>query len=389
MPPAAASLPSLTTFLLSEPHHADNHAAFIEALASRLIAAGVPVWRLRYALLTMHPEVLWRSVFWRADEGASMIDQAHQRLGDAFYMSSPVAAVRESLEPLRVRLETGESPYPLCVELREQGGTDFLAQPLPFTNGEIGYVTFVTQVPGGFSDEALELLEALRPSLARRIELESAYYATRALLEVYLGKNAARRVLAGQFQRGGGEPIDAAIWFSDMRGFTQMSDRVEPKRVIEILDRYFDGVAGAISDQGGEVLKFVGDAVLAIFPFESDARGACQRALAAAEQAFAALARVNERLAAEGDGPIDAGIALHCGRVMYGNIGARDRLDFTVISAAVNEASRLESLCKPLGVRIALSAAFVETAEAQGAIDLGEQALRGVRAPVRVFTLAG
>jgi adenylate cyclase len=378
----------LGRWIMAEPHRGDDDTAFVQALAQRLIAAGVPLWRLRYALMTMHPEVLWRSVFWRADEGAAIIDQSHHRLSDPFYTSSPVATVRQSLAPLRVALLPGELAYPLCVELRDQGGTDFYAQPLQFANSQTSYATFVTQAPGGFSPSQLALLDGIRPFLERRVELESAYYVTRALLAVYLGKNAARRVLAGQFQRGGGELIDAAIWFSDIRGFTQLSDKAEPVRVIEILDRHFDAIAGAVSDNGGEVLKFIGDAVLAIFPLENDPRAACRRALAAAQQSFVALARVSQDLQARGDAPIEVGIGLHRGRVMYGNIGARDRLDFTVISSAVNEASRLESLCKPLGVRLALSAAFVETAEIQdGVTDLGEQNLKGVSAPLRVFAV--
>ena len=378
----------LSRWLMAEPHQDDDNTAFVRALAERLGAAGVPLWRLRYALMTMHPEVLWRSVFWRADEGASVIDQSHQRLEDPFYTSSPIAVVRQSGAPLRVRLRPGELPYALCVELRDLGGTDFYAQPLPFANGQIGYITFVTQAPEGFSDAALALLEEIRPFVARRVELASAYYATRALLEVYLGNNAARRVLAGQFQRGRGELIEAAIWFSDVRGFTQLSDRTEPARVIEILDAHFDAVAGAVADHGGEVLKFIGDAVLAIFPLGEDPCTACRRALAAAEDAFGALARMNQGLTARGEPALEIGIGLHRGRVMYGNIGARNRLDFTVISSSVNEASRLESLCKPLGVRLALSAAFVQTAEVQDSVvDLGQQALKGVRAPLQVYTV--
>ncbi len=378
----------LSRWLMAEPHVEDDDTAFVRALAERLVAEGVPLWRTRYALMTMHPEVLWRSVLWRSVEGAVVIDQPHQRLEDPFYTASPIARVRQSRVPLRIRLSPGELPYALCVELRDEGGTDFYALPLPFANGQVGYITFVTKAIQGFSDATLSLLAAVGPFLARRIELESAYYATRGLLEVYLGPNAARRVLSGQFQRGRGELIDACIWFSDIRNFTQLSDRTEPARVVEMLDAHFDAVAGAVSDRGGEVLKFIGDAVLAIFPLGSDPRAACRHALAAAEQAFTALGLTNQDLAARGEGAIEIGIALHCGRVMYGNIGARNRLDFTVISSAVNEASRLESLCKPLGVRVALSAVFVQTAEIQErAIDLGEQALKGVRAPLRVFTI--
>jgi adenylate cyclase len=381
------SASAIARWMTDEPLREGDSTAFARALAERLRAAGVPLWRLRYALMTMHPEVLWRSVLWRADAGVSVFDQSHARLEDAFYTASPVAAVRTSRQPLRVRLVPGELPFALCAELRDEGGTDFYALPLPFANGQVGYATFVTDAPAGFDDATLALLDATQPFLARRVELESAYYATRALLEVYLGKNAARRVLAGEFQRGRGELFDAAIWFSDVRGFTQLSDRTPPARVVEILDGQFDAVAGAVSDHGGEVLKFIGDAVLAIFPLGDDARGACRRALAATEAAFAALARVNEGLAARGDAPVEVGIALHRGPVMYGNIGARDRLDFTVISSAVNEASRLESLCKPLATRLAMSAAFVETGEIEGVVDLGEHPLRGVRDPLRVFTI--
>jgi adenylate cyclase len=187
----STAVSELSAWILAEPHHADDTTAFVKALAERLIAAGVPLWRLRYALMTMHPEVLWRSVFWRSDEGASVIDQPHQRLEDPFYTASPVATVRQTLSPLRVALGPGELPYALCEELRREGGRDFYAQPLPFSNGQVGYVTFVTQATEGFGSEVLALLEAIRPYLARRIELESAYYATRALLAVYLGQNVS------------------------------------------------------------------------------------------------------------------------------------------------------------------------------------------------------
>ena len=276
--------------------------------------------------------------------------------------------------------------YPICRDLRDEGGTDYYAAPLPFTNGQVSYVAFVTNAEGGFTGAALERLEALVPFLARRIELESAYYATRALLEVYLGKNAAGRVFAGEIQRGKGQLVDAAIWFSDMRDFTALSDRTPPGEVIGVLDAYFDAVASAVDAHRGEVLKFIGDAVLAIFPFGGDARAACTHALAAAEEAFGALARVNEARAQRGEAAIAIGVALHKGSVMYGNIGARARLDFTVISSAVNEASRLEALCKTLGTEMVISAAFVETAGIDDAVDLGEHALKGVAAQQRVFT---
>ncbi len=366
----------LSRWLVDAPHDPDP-AVFMRALVAELVAAGVPIWRASYALMTKHPEVLWRTVRWRAGE-VSIEDQPHARLTEPFYLDSPVHAVRQGTTSIRAKLGSGIMAYPILDELRAQGGTDYFIQQLPFTTGQATFVSWATSEPDGFPDAAIALLAELRPFLARRIELESAYYATRALLDVYLGHNAARRVLAGAFQRGGGELIDAAIWFSDMRDFTALSDRVTPAEVIATLDRYFDAVASAISAGGGEVLKFIGDAVLAIFPVGDDARGACRRALAAAEAALTAIDALG--------GDIAIGIALHRGQVMYGNIGAKGRLDFTVISSAVNEASRLEGLCKRLATSLALSESFVAAAAVDNVLDLGSHDLKGVSAPIRVFT---
>jgi adenylate cyclase len=382
-------IPALHLWLMEVPHVDDGGATFVRDLAAQLVAARIPVWRISLALMTMHPEVLWRTVQWREGHDVVVRDQAHARLDDAYYTSSAVAVARRDPRPVRVRLGEGALPYPLCVDLRAEGGTDYYVVGLPFANGQTSYVSFATRAREGFSTEALAVFEALRPFLARRLELESSYYATRALLDVYLGKNAARRVFAGAFQRGKGELLSAAIWFSDMRDFTALSDRSAPAQVVQTLDAYFDAVASAVSARGGEVLKFIGDAVLAVFPLGDDARAACRSALAAAEEAFAAIEIINRDRAARGDEPISIGVALHRGEVMYGNIGARDRLDFTVISSAVNEASRLESLCKQLGTPLSLSEAFVTTAEAEGVVDLGEHALKGVKVPLRVFTLSG
>jgi adenylate cyclase len=275
--------------------------------------------------------------------------------------------------------------FPICRDLKAQGGTDYYAQGLRFSNGEVSYVSWATREPGGFSDEALRALDAMAPVLSRRIELESAYHATRSLLEVYLGKNAARRVLAGQFRRGGGELIRAAIWFCDLRGFTSISDQTAPSRVVGILDAYFDSVASVIAAHGGEVLKFIGDAILAIFPLADDTGDACQSALEAAEQALGALEQLNRERA--NDPPLAIGIALHVGDVMYGNVGSRERRDFTVISSAVNETSRLEGLCKVLKTPLTLSHAFVGAVARADIVDLGEQELKGVSSKLRVFTL--
>jgi len=385
---AEIDVDAIRRWLMDAPHHEDDGTAFLDELARRLVASGLPLSRVSYALMTKHPEVLWRTIQWRAGEHTLVRDQPHARLDDAFYTQSPVAVVRRDGRPIRVRLGDGAPTFPIAEDLRREGGTDYYVHGLPFVNGQISYVSYATRAEAGFTDEVLGALEAIRPFLARRLELESAYYATRALLDVYLGRNAARRVFAGAFQRGRGELIDAAIWFSDMRDFTALSDRSSPARVVEVLDAYFDAVASAIAARGGEVLKFIGDAVMAIFPLGDDAPRACRQALGAAEDAFASLARLNDARATREEEPIHIGVGLHRGQVMYGNIGARDRLDFTVISSFVNEASRLESLSKRLDTPLALSESFAASIDADDVIDLGEHELKGVKAPLRVFTLA-
>jgi adenylate cyclase len=380
----------IQAWLHDVPHVDDGGRAFLEGLVTELRRRGMPLWRANVCLLTMHPEVFWRTVQWREEDGVQFLSRQHELLRSSYYTESPVAQLRKGTPSIRVRLGPGPLPYPVCEDLRVRGGTDYLAQRLLFSNGEISYASWSTREVRGFDDETCAALEKLAPYLARRVELESAYYATRSLLEVYLGKNAARRVLAGAFRRGEGESIEAAIWFCDLRDFTRTSDSSPPEEVVQMLDAYFDRVSAAIVAHGGEVLKFVGDAVLAIFSVDAsnDARQACQSALAAAQEALAAVDALSSERVAAGRGELRVGIALHLGRVMYGNIGARDRLDFTVISASVNEACRLEGLCKILGTPLTLSETFVAAAAAEHVIDLGTHELKGVSTRARIYSLA-
>lgn len=375
-------------WLLRTPHVADGGLSFLQGVVDQLRGAGLPLSSCNLSLITKHPELVWRTVQWTEAAGVKAIERSRETIAQPYFTASPFARLRQGEPYVRVRLDPGPLPFPICEDLRARGATDYLAQALPFCTGEISHVSWSTRAPGGFSDEAVAALLGLTAALGQRVELESAYHATAALLEVYLGRNAGRRVVAGGFRRGTGELIDAAIWFCDLRDFTALSDDRTPDVVVHTLDEYFDQVAGVVMAAGGEVLKFIGDAILAIFPVIDDPRAACRSALAAAEAALVALRNLNEARAARGDSALGLGIALHLGRVMYGNIGARDRLDFTVISSSVNEACRLEALCKPLGTPLTLSEAFVNAVDAPGIVELGHHALKGVRAPIRVFTLA-
>lgn len=310
-------------------------------------------------------------------------DGARELLVSAGYRTSPVARIHAGTDRIRCRLRGPDADlsYEITRELAADGMTDYLLHALVFSSGERTYLSFATDAEGGFDDEALAVLDALIPALTTRIEIDALSYAQESLLRVYLGNNAAKRVLEGAFLRGTGEPIRAALWFCDMRGFTTLADRRPATEVVTILDQFFEAVAGPIAPKGGEVLKFIGDAVLAVFPVgDTGPSDACARALSAAREARTAVAELAAR---DGMPPLGLGIALHLGEVVYGNIGARERLDFTVIGAAVNEVCRVEALCRELGP-ILMTADFALHCEAE-AESRGIHALKGVAAPQELF----
>jgi adenylate cyclase len=273
----------------------------------------------------------------------------------------------------------------VLAELKAQGYTDYLCAPLLFTNGEIHGAAFATRHPLGFSDAHLdEIRHILRP-LARIAEIFALRRIATNLLSTYVGHDSGARILAGRITRGDVETLRAVIWFSDLRGFTAMSASRSPHEMIGVLNELFDCQVPAIDAHGGEVLKFIGDGLLAIFPFanEGDVRKRCADALAAAREAFAALDARN----ATADTPIQYGLALHVGEVAYGNIGGAQRLDFTAIGPAVNLAARLESLTGKLGRRIVLSSELAAHATVP-LVELGAFELKGVPGAPRVFGLA-
>lgn len=350
----------------------------LNALAECLLEQRIPVWRITVRELTLHPEVRARQHQWLRGEGTTSVLRSHAGFSEPTYVGTPVQAVIERREAIWCRLdEEAVAEFPVLAELVSQGGTDYLIYPIVFTDGRASAVSFATDSPPGFTGEHIRYLRAFAPFLSLRLELASERYAMRSLLTSYLGQNAAQRVLAGNFRRGSGQAIRAAIWTCDMRSFTSRSEETPPGELVALLDRYFEAVAEPIEDNGGEILKFIGDAVLAIFPVVSDPSDSCWRALVAARAALKSLAKAEPGLA--------IGIGLHLGEVIYGNIGARGRLDFTVIGGPVNVACRVESLCKHLGTPLLMTAAFVSAGRIEGAISLGKQTLRGVKEPVEVF----
>ena len=355
--------------------------AFTAAFVDRLLAAGIPLSRFMISFNTMHPEILVVSMIWTAEGGVEVRHNPYERERQPYFLASPMAAIQNGASELRRRLvgPDRDLDFPICRELAAAGATDYAVFALPFADRRRVGVTLTTHAPGGFDDAGLALVRTAVPALARTVELVQAYFATETLLQVYLGANAARRVLEGQFLRGSGTQLRAAVWTCDLRGFTALSDRRPSHEVTGLLDAYFERVTRAIHHHGGEVLKFIGDAVLAIFPAADDPSEACARALRAAREVVADMDAWNRGR----DEPLLLGIALHVGEVFYGNVGGHDRLDFTVIGAAVNEVCRLEPLCK-LGLAIVMSDRFRAHVHDDDIVDLGERTLRGVAAAVRV-----
>jgi len=334
-----------------------------------------------------------RRLLWRPDTGVEVLEAPFEVLDSEEFRNSPVLRIYSTGVPMRYRLAEPSCPldFALLRELRAEGVSDYFAVPLRFTNGEIHTATWTTRQPGGWSAAHLETLLAIGPPLARLAEVYALRRTAGNLLDAYVGHNTGERILAGRIRLGDTEAIQAAIWLSDMRGFTRRADHLPAQSLIQLLNRYFGCQVPAILDHGGEVLKFMGDGLLAIFPFPrdgTDARRICARALAAALEARAAIAALPSLPGVEGDAPLQFGLALHCGEVLYGNIGGGNRLDFTCIGPAVNLAARLEALAGRLGRSIVASREFANSCGG-GLAPIGQFNLPGFAAAASVFGLAG
>jgi adenylate cyclase len=335
----------------------------LETLCARLTACGLPLWRVAVFVRTLHPDIMGRRILWRPDTGVSVADAPHAMLQSAEFLDSPIARVFNSATGLRRHLADPACPddFAILAELREEGVTDYLVSPFIFTDGSVHAGTWTTRQPGGFTAAQVAAMESLVKPLARVAEIRALRRTAVNLLETYVGHQAGERILSGHIRRGDHESIAAAIWLSDMRGFTALADRLPPAALLDLLNRYFDCQTPAIAEQGGEVLKFMGDGLLAIFPVAGDdnAVGAvCRRALVAAQAARAGIAAL-PAIRGDNGGP-RFGLALHLGEVLYGNIGGGNRLDFTCIGPAVNLAARIEKLAGSLGRTVLASADFAQ-----------------------------
>jgi adenylate cyclase len=304
-------------------------------------------------------------------------------MGSDQHLTSPIHAITTTGQPIRRCLADPDCPmdFPVLADLRGEGMTDYFATPLPSLTGEMLLASYTTRRPGGFSEAEMAALTRLLAPVARVAEVMAWRRKAQNILETYLGRQAGDKVLAGQIRRGDGEDVHAVIWFCDLRDSTPLADSMTRGEFLRLLNEFFECVLGPVIESQGEVLRFIGDAALAIFPVGSDEGEACRRALAAAREAMQRMTTLN----AARKRPLRFGIALHLGDVLYGNIGTPSRLEFTVIGAAANEAARIESLCKVLDTPLLLSRPVAR--HLAGARSLGSHSLRGVGEPMELFTL--
>ena len=375
----------------------------LRGFCERLVEAGIPVIRGILIVDTLHPVYEGRVFRWFRDpsELSAMHEYPRNELDDTAsikWRQSPFHHLAETGAVwLRCHLAAGEpARFPSVEELGEAGHTDYLAFVHRFGgDGVIGEMDGVasswsTDAPGGFTDAHIAVLQRLVPTLALAIKSASLRRIAATLVETYLGRDAGRRVLAGRIARGVADRINTVLWFSDLRGYTRITDTAAPEQIIPLLNDYAEAIIGAIHEAGGDVLKLIGDGTLAIFEAREPAQ-ACRCALRAAELAGERIGAVNDRRVATGLPVTRPYLALHVGEVLYGNIGSPERLDFTVVGPAVNEVARIAAMCRSVERDVLFSAAFQAEAAAEDRarmVSVGRYALRGVGRPQELYTLA-
>jgi adenylate cyclase len=404
-----AAFAQLSAWLTQAGLAGTSEADIVSGFCDRCVAAGLPFARALVLIDTLHP--VHEGSLFRWDDGPTTSPPVEYGRTDPATLAASgagpeavAAAGRWRRSPFYRMLQTGESilrrrvdraaqdEFSVLADLLAEGMTDYVAIISRFAaDGVIGdmdgvYMSWATRAPAGFTDDQIAALERIAPALALAIKSVSLARMIGALMETYLGRDAGARVLAGRIVRGIAERIDAAVWFSDLRGFTRITDTA-PEQVIPLLNDYADAIVSAIHEHGGDVLKLIGDGTLAIFT-ANDRSNACGAALTAAIAARERVVQLNKRRAAEGKPTTDMYLGLHVGEVFYGNVGSRERLDFTVIGPAVNEASRIAAMCRSVDQPVLLSSAFAEVGDIKRRlVSVGRYALRGVAQPQELFTL--
>jgi adenylate cyclase len=385
----AAELQKISDWLIDGARSTPVVTDMISELGQRLMAAGIPVWRIGFFIRTLHPEILGRNFIWKPGEAVAVGSFDFDIRQTPEFNTSPLAVVLRQSKEVRCQLDDPASRrFPFLDDMRAEGVTDYVAFPLLFIDSSVHASSWTTKQPGGFTDQQLTALRSLLPPLTRLIEVIGLRRVAVNLLDTYVGNRAGSRILGGQIRRGHTESMHAAIWLSDLRDFTALSDRLPAETVVAILNQYFDCQVAAIGAHGGEVLKYMGDGLLAVFPIDEyvgDAKQVCSHVLEAARESRASVEALQYPIGETAE-RFRFAVALHVGNVLYGNIGGGNRLDFTCIGPAVNLAARLERIAARLGRTVVASEGFAGICRG-GWSELGEFPIAGFSKAARVYGL--
>jgi len=391
---------SVADWLMAEALGETDVEKLLEGCCQRLRAAGIPLWRAYLTFRTLHPLFRAISLTWRHQSGLESVGHLHTDSSTAWLQSTFLQMIETQIPFLRRRLvgEGAVLDFPVLTELRDKGAKDYFAYLVPFGNALPGELqtdgiagSWSTDRASGFTEADIHSLQRIQQRLAVACKVTIKDQIARNILSAYLGADAGRQVLNGRIKRGDGETIHAVIWYSDMRNSTTMADHVPPEEFLGALNAFFECTAGAVLTHGGEVLRFIGDAVLAIFPIRDSsttASDACKLALTAVRDADGRLTQVNHERKEIKKDALSFGLGLHLGDVMYGNIGVPERVEFSVIGPAANEVARLEGMTKELNRHVLMSAEFAQHVPGD-CQSLGQHKLRGVGTPLELFTLSG
>ncbi|MBL4908022.1 MAG: adenylate/guanylate cyclase domain-containing protein [Sneathiella sp.] len=374
----------------------------IAELCERLNEIGVNLVRGNIALSTIHPQVSAFMYTWRQDEG--IVVNTHvlhsEEPGEGWFSSPFFFMLNNGVNFMHRRLEGNDDlDFPVLVEFKEQGITDWFSQIFDFGWGfqdqlrekSSGLITsWASGSPGGFTKEEFALLKRVIPLFALAMKSIASFEAAETVLRTYVGRGTSQKVLAGEIKRGSAQSISAVLVFADLRGFTILSDMIDQEDIVGTLNQYLERMAEPIEDAGGEVLKFMGDGMLATFTLsDQEEADRCEIALVTSLKMIAGVKELNLERQSAGLPTMELDIALHVGEVMYGNVGSQNRLDFTVVGPAVNEVSRIESLCDAQETNLLISGEFVKAAHHhyKHLESIGFHSLRGVRIPKELFKI--
>jgi adenylate cyclase len=367
----------------------DDSLELIEDLAKRLLAGGVPVDRITTAIRLLHPNVRAEASVWTSDGVRELRRYLANEDRDKSYDKSPLKVVFTEDRIVRCPIDREPQPgeFEIIDELRQDGYSDYVALPMHFSDGSIKALTFATKAPGGFTSAHVGVFESIVRPLGIVCELTTLRRTAETLLNTYVGPRAGGKVLNGTVKRGEGEWISAVVSFADLRGFTKLSNTLPADKLVVFLNKYFGAMTSAVEAHGGEVLKFIGDEVMAIFPYDTaeEASDAARRAMKAARQTTEKIAQINSKNTCLETPDMSVGIALHAGNVFFGNVGSETRLDFTVIGPTVNLAARIAELAKDLDVEVLVSDAIADIMGCRAGL-YGQYQVKGFEDPVSVYS---